>query len=66
MSLLWRAGSRRATACRLTRTLSISKAFVGKLPHTQVPITPAGRQAVARYWAQLAALRAQARAWRQS
>ncbi len=44
--------------------VDVNKSFVGKVPLTSVAITPAGRQAVTRHWAQLERLREQSAAWK--
>lgn len=38
--------------------LEVHKSFNGKLPHTEYALTPAGRAALADYWAALDSLRA--------
>ena len=44
--------------------VKVEKTFKGKMPHTRVSLTPSGKKAVERHWAQLERLRSSARSWK--
>ena len=41
--------------------VDVLKGFLGKIPHTEYRLTPAGRDALAQYWVQLDEIRARYR-----
>jgi DNA-binding MarR family transcriptional regulator len=52
-------GNLSAHVARLERRgyVRVSKSIIGKLPHTQYKLTPAGRKALAGYWAAMDEIR---------